>query len=218
MRCQVTKRAALIATAALSITAAGLSLISSHEGDGPQAVKDGQAVSVAYADPAHGWAVPTICKGHTLGVYRGQTATPAQCEEWLREDAGIAGRAIKRCTPVKMTQGQYNSLDSFVLNTGGQNYCNSALARNINAGDCYAAAKQFNAAPQIDRLTTRARIWQGRPIIDRQTGAVLLATGAPIMKWTTANGIPLAGLIKRRAAERAMFEADCDVWPAQKSK
>lgn len=31
-------------------------------------------------------------------------------------------------------------------------------------------------------------------------------------RWVFAGGKRLAGLVKRRAAERSMFERDCDVW------
>lgn len=195
--------------AALAVSAAGLLFISQEEGPGPQAVVDGQPVAIAYADSAHGWAVPTICKGHTRGVFRWQTASLQQCQEWLLEDVSVSGQAIKRCTPVEMTQAQYDALADLVHNIGPGAYCSSAIARQINAGNCRAAAREFNAAPQIDRATGKPRIWRGRPIVDRQTGAVLLATGDTVKKWTTANSIPLPGLIKRRAKGRELFESGC---------
>lgn len=202
-----------VALAALSLSAAGFAALELDEGFGPTTTAPtGEVVVKAYADPAHGWAVPTICNGRTKGVFKGQTATLAQCREWLVEDASYAGLAIKRCTPVAMTQGQYNALTRFVHNVGGSAYCGSQMAAKINSGDCYAAAREFNAAPQIDRKTKKPRVWAGKPIKDRRTDAILLATGAPIMKWTTAAGVPLPGLILRRASERAGFEADCDVW------
>lgn len=202
-----------LAILSLAASLAGIASVQLLEGFGPTATtEDGQVVSQAYADPAHGWNVPTICNGRTKGVFKDQVAPIGQCYEWLVEDMTDAGQAIKRCTPVAMTQRQYDSLSSLVLNIGGGAWCASGIAREINAGDCYAAAREINAMPQIDRKTKKPRIWAGKPIIDRQTGAVLLATGAPIMKWTTANGVPLPGLIKRRAHERAEFEADCDAW------
>lgn len=202
----------LLPVIALAITAGGAAYVAREEGTGPVEVRGGEKVAVAYADPAHGWGVPTICAGRTRGVFRGQVATMAQCDAWLIEDLGYAGQAIKRCTPVQMTQQQYNFLASLVHNIGGGAYCGSQIARAINAGKCLEAAKEMHASPQIDRSTGKVRLWRGKSMIDRQTGAVLLATGAPVMKWTTANSVPLPGLIKRRNTEAAGFAADCDLW------
>lgn len=211
----IARNKTLVFAAALAASLAGISQIEIDEGFGPTSrTEEGDVVAEAYADPAHGWNVPTICNGRTKGVFQGQTATLEQCREWLVEDVSDSGRAIKRCTPVEMTQGQYDALTRLVHNIGQGAYCSSAIAREINAGNCTAAAKEFNAMPQIDRKTKRPRIWTGKSIKDRRTGAVLLATGAPIMKWTTANHLPLPGLILRRASERAEFEMDCDVWRA----
>lgn len=196
--------------ALLTISLAGLALLGAEEGNGPlTTTADGAVIAHAYPDAAHGWAVPTICDGHTLGVFKGQNASLAQCQTWLVEDTSASGRAIKRCTPVEMTQPQYDALTILIHNIGQTAYCTSAIARQINAGNCRAAAAEFNAVPQIDRTTGKPRIWRGRPLIDRQSGAVLLATGDTVKKWTTANTVPLPGLIKRRAKERALFESGC---------
>ena len=111
---------------------------------------------------------------------------------------------------VPVTQAQAEALALFVDNVGETQFAASHLLRRLNAGDCLGAAREWNASPQIQG--GKPRIWRGQPLVDRQTGAVLLATGAPVMKWTTANGVPLSGLVKRRAEERAMFEADCQYW------
>ena len=209
----MTKFTRLIPVVLLSITAGGLVAIKGEEGAGPvERTAQGNIVAKAYPDPQLGWAVPTICHGHTRGVFKDQRVSLNQCETWLVEDANLAGDAIKRCTPVKMTQGQYDVLVSMVVNIGTSAYCGSRLAREINDGNCHAAAIQINSSPQIDRKTGHSRIWNGKPIIDRQTGQVLQDTGKPIMKWTTSGGVPLPGLIKRRAQQRAIFEADCSAW------
>lgn len=203
---------AAVATLSIAAGSSGFYFAKGQEGTGPTKTVGQQQVAVAYPDAAHGWKVPTICAGRTKGVFQGQTATMGECDAWLIEDLTYAGDAIKRCSPVKMTQWQYNYLVSFVHNVGGGAYCGSQVARNINAGRCEAAAKEMHAVPQIDRATGKPRIWRGKTIIYRQTGEVLLATGAPVMKWTTAAGIPLPGLIKRRNTEAAGFAADCDLW------
>lgn len=160
------------AAAALALSAVGASYIASDEGVGPTVNENGQTLAVAYADPGVGWDLPTVCHGHTRGVFRGQRASLQQCQAWLIEDASYAGKAIARCTPVSFTQQQYDALVSFVFNVGAANYCGSTLAKRINAGDCRSAARE-------------------------------------ISRWTRANGRVLSGLVKRRAGERARFEADC---------
>lgn len=203
---------AFVATLSIAAGSGGFYFAKTQEGTGPVAKVGEQQVAVAYPDPAHGWKVPTICAGRTKGVFPGQRATMDECDAWLIEDLTYAGQAIKRCTPVKMTQWQYNYLVSFVHNVGGGAYCGSQVARNINAGRCLEAAQEMHAVPQIDRVTGKPKVWRGKPIISRQTGEVLLATGSPVMKWTTAAGIPLPGLIKRRNTEAAGFAEDCDLW------
>jgi len=54
----------------LAASLAGLAYIADHEGTGPTTTQGGQTVAQAYADPAHGWAVPTICHGRTLACSR----------------------------------------------------------------------------------------------------------------------------------------------------
>lgn len=188
-----------VLAALLTVSVGGLGLIAGHEG----------LRTEAYPDPAHGWAVPTICYGSTEGVQRGQRATFEECNARLVQDATYAGRAVARCTHVAITQAQYDALVSFAFNVGGSAYCTSALARRLNAGDCWGAAREFNDMPQIGP-DGRPRIWSGAPIMNRATGEVLLNTGEPIKKWTTANGTPLPGLMIRRADERRLFESGCE--------
>lgn len=135
---------ALIPAASLAASLAGLAFIAAYEGTGPTTTQGGQTVAHAYADPAHGWAVPTICHGRTMGVFKGQQASLEQCQVWLKEDARRECAVIARVTPVSMTQGQYDALCSFVYNVGQGAYARSTLARRINAGDCLGAAREFN--------------------------------------------------------------------------
>lgn len=95
---------------------------------------------VAYIDPV---GIPTICVGSTKNVFVGQRAAPGECEARLQEDTTYAGKAIARCTDVKLTQGQYDALVSFTFNVGGGAYCKSTLLKKLNAGDCHGAANEF---------------------------------------------------------------------------
>ena len=202
----MTKRYLLPAVLALS--AAGAALLVQDEGI-PTEQRAGQQVAIAYADPAHGWQVPTICAGRTRGVYRGQVATLQQCQAWLVEDTTAAGRAVARCAPVPVTQQQYDALVSLTHNIGPTAFCSSQVAARLRAGDCLGAAHEMHAAPRISRRTGQPERWQRPSIVDRSTGRVLLRQGDPIKKWTTAGGVPLPGLIKRRTAEAARLAADC---------
>jgi len=117
--------------AAFVVSAVGLGFIAAHEG----------TLLTAYLDPV---GIPTICTGHTAGVQLGQRASFEQCNRLLVLDAGVAGKAVARCTHVAITQAQYDALVSFAFNVGGDAYCASTLARRLNAGDCWGAAAQFD--------------------------------------------------------------------------
>lgn len=119
------------AASTLVISAVGLAMIAQHE----------DVRTDAYLDPI---GIPTICAGHTEGVFLGQQRTLKECEVLLKQDATYAGRAIARCTKVDLTQGQYDALVATVFNIGGSAYCGSTLLRKLNAGDCWGAAREFD--------------------------------------------------------------------------
>lgn len=121
---------AKLAAAALSISVAGLALIQTFEGTRTE----------AYADAV---GIPTICTGSTKGVYLGQTATLAECEERLSEDVSYAGTAIRKGVRVKLTQGQYDALVSLVFNIGPGAFARSTLLKRLNEGQCRVAADEF---------------------------------------------------------------------------
>ena len=107
--------AALALTVALSPV--GYRLIKSHEGLG----QPGAAVQKAYADPYHGWRIATICYGHTAGVKRGDTATMAQCEEWLKQDVARHCKLVYDALAphnIWLTQGEQDAYCSFAYNLG----------------------------------------------------------------------------------------------------
>jgi lysozyme len=120
-------------TAAVTISLAGIALTAKSEGK----------VNYAYADPAHGWRVPTICYGHTKGVRRGQTASDAQCATWLKEDLTEAADGVLRVSGVPLSQGELDAYTDFVFNVGIGNFQKSTLLKKLKAGDRVGACNQL---------------------------------------------------------------------------
>lgn len=183
----VKKALASVIAATVGVSVYLMTFIENEEGFGP---KNAQGLYVAYADPGVGTKLPTICNGHTRGVKMGDVATKEQCKIWQKEDLEIAAKDVQRCVKVPISQKQYDALTSFNYNTGL--LCVTQLVRYLNAGACKAAANEFNNSPMLNK-----------------DGSIKMYKGKPIMKFTTGGGIPLRGLISRRAKERAMFEGDC---------
>lgn len=59
-----------------------------------------------------------------------------------REAAEARARTLYRLTQ-PITQDQFDALVSLAYNIGGGAYCGSTLVRRLNAGDCHAAAAEF---------------------------------------------------------------------------
>ncbi|ERK18600.1 Mur1 [Pantoea sp. AS-PWVM4] len=120
----------------------------------------------AYRDSV---GVLTIGYGHTFGVKPDDVVTPLQAEKFLRDDLSVAELTVNTSVKVKITQGQFDAMVSFVFNLGAGNFVKSTLLRKLNAGDYKGAAAEFG-------------------------------------KWTFAGKKELPGLVRRRAAEKGMFE------------
>lgn len=109
---------------------------------GLEAIKQFEGTrTTAYLDSVN---VPTICTGSTKGVYLGQSATLAECEVMLKQDVTYAGVGVARRVTVKLSQGQYDALVSFVFNLGETRFRKSTMLRKLNAGDCFGAAREFD--------------------------------------------------------------------------
>lgn len=108
-------KAAIIAAAVAGL----ITFTSSREG----------TVYKAYPDPAKGWDLPTICNGHTRGVYRGQVATKAQCKQYLQDDLNEAALQAVAVTPKLLNnQNALRGTGDFVFNAGIGAYARSPMA------------------------------------------------------------------------------------------
>lgn len=95
----------------------------------------------AYPDTG---GIYTICDGHTKNVKKGDTATKAQCQEFLRHDTTEAIATFEWMTdnaPVP-PQAKKVFVDE-IFNAGAGNFQKSTMRRLIKAGDYAGACNQF---------------------------------------------------------------------------
>lgn len=95
----------------------------------------------AYKCPAGIW---TIGYGHTAGVKQGQVITPAQAEEFLKQDLKRFETSVRSLVTVPITQNQFDALVSFTYNLGATALKTSTLLKKLNAGDYNSAAEEFD--------------------------------------------------------------------------
>lgn len=95
----------------------------------------------AYKCPAGIW---TIGYGHTAGVKQGQVITPAQAEEFLKQDLKRFETSVRSLVTVAITQNQFDALVSFCYNLGATALKTSTLLKKLNAGDYNSAAEEFD--------------------------------------------------------------------------
>lgn len=94
----------------------------------------------AYRDSV---GILTIGYGHTHAVKSGDIITGKQADAFLREDLQVAELTVNTNVKVKLTQGQFDALVSFVFNLGSGNFVKSTLIKKLNAGDYAGAADEF---------------------------------------------------------------------------
>ncbi|WP_256849894.1 lysozyme [Pantoea sp. Fr-CA_6] len=94
----------------------------------------------AYRDSV---GILTIGYGHTHAVKAGDAITGEKADAFLREDLQVAELTVNTSVKVKLTQGQFDALVSFVFNLGSGNFVKSTLIKKLNAGDYAGAADEF---------------------------------------------------------------------------
>lgn len=118
------------AIAALSLSAAALVGIATHEG----------YVGQAYQDIVGVWSIGF---GTTEGVKPNQTITPVQAISRALTDAQKFEGALKQCVTVPLHQHEYDAYVSLSYNIGSGAFCRSTLVKKLNANDYDGACKEI---------------------------------------------------------------------------
>jgi lysozyme len=115
-----------------AIAAATIALVSTFEG----------LRTVAYRDPV---GIPTVCFAETRGVKMGDAYTVQQCKDMLGDRLHEFETGMRAClkSPDAIPDKPYEAFLSFSYNVGTGAFCNSTMARKINAGDIRGACDEF---------------------------------------------------------------------------
>ena len=120
------------AVAALSLSAAGLVALVSHEGYTDTAVQP---------LPGDKW---TVGFGTTGGVKPGDSTTPPKALARALRDVQVFEGALKACVTAPLSQVEYDEYLSFSYNVGSSAFCSSTMVRKLNAGDYTGACNEFS--------------------------------------------------------------------------
>lgn len=161
------------------IPIAGIELIKEYEGYATQ-LPDGRAQ--AYADPIHGWGVPTIGYGTTAypdgsKVKQGDIITRDEAEKYLIAHIEHSTRAEMERIPTwgQMTDNQRGAIYSFAYNLGAGFY----------------GGANFQS---ITRVCDSPDRWQDKAWVEEQ-----------FVKYRNPGSAAEVGLLRRRKAEAALF-------------
>ena len=153
-------------------------------------VKEAEGLRLtAYPDPATGGAPWTIGYGHTgPDVRPGLRIDKAQAERLLQADLATAAAVVDRAVTVELSDNQRGALVAFVMNIGA-----GRKAKGKDAGkDGFVTLKSGQPSTLLRKLN-----------LGDAAGAA-----AEFSKWTRGAGKVMPGLVKRRAAEAALFLSD----------
>jgi GH24 family phage-related lysozyme (muramidase) len=123
-----------------ALTRSGVALIKEAETFSPVPYED----DFGYCSIGFGHLIAkTPCEQAALGEFANGIDERAAHNQLLL-DLETAVEVVRSSVHVKLTQGQFNALVSFVFNIGGENFRNSTFLRIVNTGDHEAAARQFD--------------------------------------------------------------------------
>ncbi|MDR3438935.1 lysozyme [Telmatospirillum sp.] len=136
----------------------------------------------AYPDPESGGAPWTIGYGHTGRVVEGDRITIVQAEALLREDLSEAEASVVSAVRVPLSDNQYAAMVSIVFNVGPGRVDTPKMAGRSGI------------------VTLR----NGQPstLLRLLNSGDYAGAGDEFSKWTSGG---MAGLVRRRAAERDLF-------------
>jgi lysozyme len=125
---------ARVAVATLTVTAAAVLGIFSHEGYSERAYVPvpGDKVTIGHGSTAHIDGTP---------IKMGETVTKPQALEMARRDISKFEGALKSCVKVPLHQYEYNAYISLEYNIGSKAFCGSTIVKRLNAGDYVGACK-----------------------------------------------------------------------------
>lgn len=131
-----------------------------------------------------GGGVPTIAYGRTAGVKMGDCCTLKEAESWLADEVTSVASSLNRILLVQLRQHEFDAIVAFVYNIG--------IHAFMHGGP--------NDGPSQVMLALNAG--QFRRAMDLHAA------------WCHDNGVVVPGLVRRRAAEREMFDnANYFVYP-----
>lgn len=143
---------------------------------GLQLIREAEALRLkAYRDTG---GVPTIGYGHTRGVKMGQTCTRDVAEQWLREDVAEAEDTINTFVP------------AVVVGVLPQPAWDALSSFVFNLGSQAFRNRRTHSKTGLARAL-EARDWHD--------------VAVQMRRWVYDNGEIQGGLVKRRAAESALW-------------
>ena len=128
--------------------------------------------------------VLTIGYGHTAGVREGQHLTEEGARQLLVSDLLKLQEEIAEHIKVPVSLGQFSALMSFAYNLGVSALAGSTLFKKLNEGKDKEASEEFSR-------------WVKSKVLKKQPDGTVKPTY-----------IVLGGLVRRRDAERAVFESE----------
>lgn len=118
----------------------------------------------------------TLGYGCTKGIHEGQTCTQHEADEMLAHDIANVVFAVNLLVKVPISQNQFDALCSFAFNVG----------TDIDSDD---------KAEGLGDSTLLKKLNEG----------FLLYASDEFLRWDKSKGVKLAGLTRRREAERRLF-------------
>lgn len=122
----------------------------------------------AYADVVHGWAVPTVCGGHTgPDVLRDTEYTREQCAQIRDADLTSHLAGLDRCMRLDIPTHELAAFLLLTMNVGPSRVCNSSIPIKLkqyrDAEACATISDFYMAGGRDCRAPENQRICGGIP-------------------------------------------------------